>query len=203
MKIINQSVEILTSKESILEQLKICELAGRVCYKSEDSITEDSYKKFLKMIFDRGHHSVLEHCNISVKFITDRGISHEIVRHRIASYSQESTRYCNYSKTKFNNELTFIKPYFESNVPIQEVNWEQSMEFAEASYRIMLRYGAKPEEARSVLPNSLKTELIMTANLREWLHFIKLRGSKQAHPQMRELVNTLKTELVDKGVFIR
>ena len=114
MKIIEPSVEFVTPMSIIpgIVIMKRIEEIGRVCYKSEDKITEDSYKKFIGNIIKRGHESVLEHCSVTMKFICDRGVSHEIVRHRIGSYSQESTRYCNYSNDKFGNEITVIKPCF-------------------------------------------------------------------------------------------
>ncbi|HHV60832.1 MAG TPA: FAD-dependent thymidylate synthase [Clostridiaceae bacterium] len=173
------------------EMLKRIEKAGRTCYKSEDRITDESARKFIKGIIKRGHESVIEHCSITVRVICDRGVSHEIVRHRLASYSQESTRYCNYSQDKFSNEITYIKPCFwdennEENAKKYEV-WKNTMEFIEKKYMELLELGAKPEEARSVLPNSLKTEIVMTMNLREWRHFFKLRTSKASHPQMREI----------------
>lgn len=160
---------------------------GRVCYKSEKKTTTDSSKIFITSILKSGHESVIEHEKVSVKIICDRGISHEIVRHRIASYSQESTRYCNYSKDKFGKELTFIKPFFWKKNDEKYKIWELNMSNIEASYNKLLDLGAKPEEARSLLPNSLKTELIVTMNLREWRHFFRLRTSVRAHPQMREI----------------
>lgn len=173
------------------EILKSIEKAGRVCYKSEDRITEHSAHRFVKMIIDSGHESVIEHCYITVKVICDRGTSHEIVRHRIASYSQESTRYCNYSGEKFSRQVTFIKPYFrdegtEAGKRKFQI-WKDSMEKAEKAYFDLVENGATPEEARSVLPNSLKTELVMTLNLRSWRNFLKLRTSPGAHPQIRRL----------------
>jgi len=134
-----------------------------------------------------GHESVLEHEKISVRVICDRGVSHEIVRHRIASYSQESTRYCNYSKDKFNGELTFIKPCFWNEDDIKYQKWLETMQNVEKIYLELMSYGAMAQEARSILPNSLKTEIIVTMNLREWRHFFKLRTSERAHPQMREI----------------
>jgi thymidylate synthase (FAD) len=142
---------------------------------------------YLKSIIKRGHESVIEHEKITVLFIIDRGVSHEIVRHRIASYSQESTRYCNYSKDRFGNEITVIEPYFfVGNEAYKE--WENACLYAEKCYLSLLANGRSPQEARSVLPNSLKTELVVTYNLREWRHFFKLRCSSNAHPQMRQVV---------------
>lgn len=204
MNIIKAKYEILTpiSKGAILE-LQHIEKIGRICYKSEDRITKDgeSAKKFVKMLIDRGHEAMLEHSCLSVKFIVDRGISHEIVRHRIASFAQESSRYCNYSKDKFGKEITVILPYFfdtgmgTSSNSIVYNDWKISCEKAEEKYFSLLNNGATPQEARSVLPNSLKTELVMTANYREWRSFFKLRTAQAAHPQMREVVIPLLNEL--------
>ena len=166
--------------------LRRIEAAGRVCYKSEDRITESSAERFVKMILKCGHESVLEHEKITARVICDRGVTHEIVRHRIASYSQESTRYCNYGGEKFGG-LTFIKPCFWDEGSALYRLWHEQMASAEASYLNLLGQGAKPEEARAVLPSSLKAELVMTMNLREWRHFFRLRLSPAAHPQMREV----------------
>lgn len=140
-----------------------------------------------KKIIERGHEAVLEHYSITVKFVCDRGVSHEIVRHRLASYCQESTRYCNYNKEDFGCEIAVIKPCYLVEGTKGYSDWKESCEKAENSYFDMLDFGCKPQEARAVLPNSLKTEVMMTANLREWRHFFKLRCSKAAHPQMREV----------------
>lgn len=185
MKIIKPSFQI----EDIdgLELLKKIERAGRTCYKSEDKITEDSAIKFVKNICKSGHESVLEHEKITVRIICDRGVSHEIVRHRIAAYSQESTRYCNYSNDRFGKEITVIEPYFFKEKPEEYKLWKAAMEQTEKIYFALLDAGATPQEARSVLPNSLKTEIVVTYNLREWRHFFKLRTAPAAHPQMREI----------------
>lgn len=186
MRIIEPSVEILSdiNSDAILRNL---ELYGRVCYKSEDRITNDSANRFIQMLIKNGHESVLEHEKITVKFICDRGVSHEIVRHRIASYSQESTRYCNYNKDKFGNELTIIRPCFWNEDQEQYKIWKDTMQKIEDSYNSLISLGTKPEEARSILPNSLKTEIVVTMNMREMRHFLKLRTSLRAHPQMREV----------------
>lgn len=186
MNIIKPSFEILNNINSD-EILKYIEKIGRVCYKSEDKITSESSNNFIKNIVKNGHESVIEHKSISVKIICDRGVTHEIVRHRIASYSQESTRYCNYSSNKFGNELTLIRPYFWSEDSEAYFIWKQTMQEIENNYNKLIKLGVKPEEARSILPNSLKTEIVVTMNLREWRHFFKLRTSKRAHPQMREV----------------
>lgn len=194
MKIINASYRIETPIDG-KQILKRIEKAGRICYKSEDRITDESATAFVRMLIERGHESVLEHESITVRFICDRGISHELVRHRIASFSQESTRYCNYSGNRFGNELTFIKPCFLEEGTGGYKLWKQAMFVAEKEYFELLNWGCTPQEARSVLPNSTKTEIVMTANLREWRHFLKLRTSTAAHPQMRELTVPLLKEL--------
>lgn len=194
MKIINPSHEIMAMPDPAFV-MELIETAGRVCYKSEHKITEDSAENFVKGIIKTGHESVIEHVNITVKFICDRGVSHELVRHRLASYSQESTRYCNYSSDKFGNEITVIKPWFFKQNSIAYSIWLNEMENAESAYNRLLKNGVKPEEARTVLPNSLKTEVVMTANLREWRHVLKLRTSEKAHPQIREIMFPLLNEL--------
>ena len=184
-------------EESIdgLEILRKIERAGRVCYKSEEKITSDSAKKFVHGIIKSGHESVIEHEKITVRFICDRGVSHEIVRHRIASYSQESTRYCNYNASRFGSQLTFIRPFFWKDEPEKFEIWKNIMQSIEDSYIKLIDLGAKPQEARSILPNSLKTEIVVTMNLREWRHFFKLRAGITAHPQMRQIVVPLLNEM--------
>ena len=186
MKIIEPYYEILDELNG-REILKKIERIGRVCYKSEDLITDDSAERFVGNILKRGHESVIEHEKISVKMVCDRGVTHEIVRHRVASYSQESTRYCNYQKDKFGNELTFIKPVFWKENSPEYALWLQTMQNIETQYMQMVALGATAQEARSILPNSLKTELVITMNLREWRHFFRLRTAAAAHPQMREI----------------
>ena len=217
MKIIEPYIE-LEDKIDGQAILKKIERIGRVCYKSESNITDDSAERFVKSILDRGHESVLEHASVSVRVICDRGVSHEIVRHRIASYSQESTRYCNYSKDKFSNEITVIEPcWFKSsiedlnkyaknktyensqNILNEEIEWIDIIQEIENNYFMFLEdENWTPEQARSVLPNSLKTEIVMTMNLREWRHFLKLRCSNKAHPQMREVANMILKEFKDE-----
>ena len=186
MKIIPPSFELLDSLNGAALLQKI-ELAGRVCYKSEAKITPESAAGFVRRILENGHESVLEHEKLTARVVCDRGVSHEIVRHRVASYSQESTRYCNYSLDKFQNELTFIRPFFWNDEPEKFRVWQEAMAAAERGYLKLLELGATPQEARTVLPNSLKTELVMTMDLREWRHFFRLRAAAPAHPQMREL----------------
>jgi len=274
MKIINPSFEILNITPA--NPLELLELAGRVCYKSEDKISEGTALPFVKKILEGHHESVIEHASMTIKFVCDRGVTHELVRHRLCAFSQESTRYCNYNKDKFGNEITVIEPYFwvdeawvqslkmlskrsnsmkdyqtseiisilvsaqtilsKSNKDVcnelmidrstlcnwlnfncfpnahscmlirnwVETNisslleatskerlynvWHAACQRAEISYFALLQMGASPQQARTVLPNSLKTEIVVTANLREWRHVFKLRTSKAAHPQMRELM---------------
>ncbi len=199
MNIVSASYEILTPiSEGGIKELQHIEKVGRVCYKSEDKITEDgeSAKKFVKMLIDKMHEAMIEHSSLSVKFVVDRGVSHELVRHRIASFAQESTRYCNYSKDKFDNSVTFIKPFFFDDVKYQR--WLSAMADAESAYFDLLNSGATPQEARSVLPNSTKTEITITANYREWRSFFKLRTAKAAHPSMREVTIPLLKELKER-----
>lgn len=186
MKVLSPSFEVLDIVDG-LQIIKKIEKAGRVCYKSEEKITEDSCKRFVAQIIRSGHESVLEHEKITVKITCDRGVSHEIVRHRIASYSQESTRYCNYAEDKFKNEICFIRPCFWDEKDSAYLIWKSAMLSAEKTYLDLIALGYSPQEARSVLPNSLKTEIVVTMNLREWRHFFNLRCSTKAHPQMREI----------------
>lgn len=186
MKIIKPYTEILTPLDgaSVLQLIERC---GRVCYKSEDKITDTSAAKFVAGIIKHGHEAVLEHYDITVKFVCDRGISHEIVRHRMASYCQESTRYCNYSKGDFDGEITVIQPFYLVEGTEAWQDWRVACRIAEKTYFDLLDWGCTPQEARAVLPTCLKTEVVMTANLREWRHFFKLRTAQAAHPQMREV----------------
>ena len=204
MKIIKPSYEILTPiSDGGIKELQHIEKIGRVCYKSEDRITDDgeSAKKFVKMLISNGHEAMIEHSSLSVKFVVDRGVSHELVRHRIASFAQESTRYCKYSKDKFGNEITVILPcFFDTGMGILSNSlvyqeWKLACECAEERYFNLLKMGATPQQARTVLPNSLKTEITITANYREWRNFFKLRTAEASHPQMREVTIPLLKEL--------
>lgn len=193
MKIIEPAATIIDeiNADQIMKKLETC---GRVCYKSENKILDGSAETFIRGIIKRGHESVLEHVSISVRFVCDRGVSHEIVRHRLASYSQESTRYCNYMKDDFGSEITVIEPNYLNKETVEYLYWERACQHAESEYFNMLDAGLTAQAARAVLPNSLKTELIMTANLREWRHFFKLRTAPAAHPQMRQVVIPLLAE---------
>lgn len=201
MKIIKPSTTILTDiSDGGIKELQFIEQAARTCYKSENKITEDgeSAKALIKRLISSGHEAMLEHSSLSVKFVVDRGVSHEIVRHRLFSFAQESTRYCNYSKGKFGNKVTFIEPPFWGEDSQEYHFWVMSCKAAEEIYFDLLSNGATPQEARTVLTNSTATELIVTGNYREWRHFFKLRTAEAAHPQMREVTIPLLAELQKK-----
>jgi thymidylate synthase (FAD) len=199
MKIVKQRFEILsplfddgTSDDGLFmgfsHEAKLIEKAGRTAYKSADKITLDSYDKFT--IIKRGDEAVIEFGSMMVKFVTDRGVSHEIVRHRMCSFVQESTRYCNYGTEQFGGELTVVRPSKWDNwTESMRIDWQDSIRVSETRYLNLLRIGSTPQEARSVLPNSLKTEIVVRANFREWRHMFNLRAiSKAAHPDMRSLM---------------
>lgn len=208
MQLVKPSIEFLNMIENPLQAL---ELAGRTCYKSEDKITEDSAEDFVKMPIKRGHEAMIEHASASYKIVCDRGVTHEIVRHRLFSYAQESSRYCNYK-----GGVTFILPCWLPELKEAEVTgrhdkvlaypnidqlygkdmgWLNAMLDAESKYLAMVGNGWSPQQARSVLPNSLKTEIVVTGNLREWRHFFKLRCAKAAHPQMQEVANMVLVDM--------
>lgn len=193
MKIIKAGYEIMDplNGEEILKKI---EKVARVCYKSEGKITAGSAEKMVRALIRSGHEAMLEHFSFSVKFIVDRGVSHELVRHRIASFAQESTRYCNYGHA---GEITVIDPCYWDVASSEYMAWKHSCLTAERRYKELLEDGSTPQEARSVLPNSLKTEVVMTANLREWRHFFKLRAlgtTGKPHPQMVEVALPLLEE---------
>lgn len=193
MKIIKAGYEIMDELDGAAILKKI-ERVARTCYKSEDKITDGSAEKMVRALIKRGHEAMLEHFSFSVKFIVDRGVSHEIVRHRVASFAQESTRYCNYGNQ---GEITVIKPCFWDEASSEYLSWKHGCQTAERRYLELMGYEASPQEARSVLPNSLKTEVVMTANLREWRHFFKLRALGlygKPHPQMVEVALPLLEE---------
>lgn len=227
MNIIKAGYEIMGDINA-KEIYKRIESAGRTCYKSEDKITDESAEKFVRGLIKRGHEAMLEHASMTVKFIVDRGISHELVRHRVASFAQESSRYCNYSSDKFGNEITVIRPCFFDDIPIARrqgimdyfdgilrdlpgedltnhekafVDWYWACEHCESAYFTMLENGCTPQEARDILPTSVKTEVVVTANMREWRHILKLRAAGTTgapHPQMVEVMRPLLEELKEK-----
>ena len=209
MRVISPSAKILTPIDG-LEILKFIEKVGRTCYKSEDKITDESCYRFVKMIIDNGHESVLEHRGFTVEFVNDRGVSHEEVRHRLASFSQESSRYCDYSKGKFDKSVTYIdiqgaKKYDKAVDKLDSKTfdliyseWYEACLDAERHYMKLIELGATPQLARSVLNNSTKTTICITANLREWRTILKQRTSPAAHPQIREVMIPLLEELKSK-----
>ena len=272
MKLIKPSYKIIEQEPGINGVYKMIEYAGRVCYKSEDKITEDSAKPFVDRMIKSGHGAMLEHgtvymfmpigcdkhdyhvawkyhknkyskviirnwhfllnkngyyittnfrvlvengwlddlkyiCDptefhkkrVCVHFIGDRGILAEFTRHRVFSFSAESTRYCNYSKNKFGNEVTFIEPCWSTTEPMRDGFSEFRTALAEAEnhYLFLIENGWTPQQARAVLPNSLKTELVMTGFVSDWKHFFGLRCDSAAHPQARELAIPLKKEFID------
>jgi len=197
MKLIKPYFEIEPFNASLM--MRNIEKAGRTCYKSEDKITNDSADKFVEMLLSKGHESVIEHEKITVRIICDRGVSHELVRHRIASFSQESTRYCNYSKDKYDNEIIFIIPPWlnlkqgkytcSELISTDRDVWLRNMKDSELDYMYLTQvHGWSAQKARSVLPNALKTEIVITANLREWREIFRQRTAPAAHPQMREIM---------------
>lgn len=189
MKIITPSFEFLKPVDG-MAMLRTIENAARTCYKSEDKITDESCLKIVKSLVEHGHHAMLEHASVTVKVICDRGVSNEMVRHRIASFAQESTRYCTYGSDKFDKQITVIKPVFYKEGTRQYNTWKIGCEEAERVYLALLALGSTAQEARSVLPNSLKTEIVITMNLRNWRHFFELRAcgtTGKPHPQMLEI----------------
>jgi len=208
MYLIKPSIEFLWMTE---EPLRVIEKAGRTCYKSESKIAAGSAERFTEKLLANGHEAMIEHASASYKVICDRGVTHEIVRHRLFSYAQESTRYCNYA-----GGVTFVIPcWFDRYSPEGEQKWEThpelgelietpqdawiyAMQYAENRYVSLIQNGWTPQQARTVLPNSLKTEIVITGNLREWRHFFKLRTSKTAHPQMQEVANLLLRDIKTK-----
>lgn len=191
-----ERAQILIPKFNKDKIIKSLERYGRVCYKSEDKFKIDISSNMLKTLVSNNHESVLEHEKLTMLFIIDRGVSHELVRHRIASYSQESTRYCNYSKDKFGNELTFINPIFFNDE--ERKVWEDTLKIIEANYFKLIEQGASPQEARSILPNSLKTEIVVTMNFRSLRNFLRLRAVPSAHPQIKEVAIPLLLYLKEK-----
>jgi len=206
MRLIKPSIKLEWMTPNALD---VIERAGRTCYQSE---SQGEPEKFVNMVMDRGHLSVIEHASMSYRIVCDRGVTHELVRHRLFSYSQESTRYCRYD-----DQVTFIIPPWvridEGDYPTEEqllsfiqslkptdLRWFDAVALAERSYSWLLTNGWSPQQARSVLPNSLKTEIVVTGNFREWQHFFKLRTAETAHPQMREVVSMI---LIDASTRIK
>lgn len=221
MRIIKPYYEILTPIDG-KEILHTIENIARTCYKSHDCVKDGSAEKLVTNLIKNGHEAMLEFYDITVKFVCDRGISHELVRHRTGNYAQESQRYVNYSQDKHGNQLTFIKPLWFENIEegFYDKNYYSQLEVngryvtgleqveneflfhlldVEDLYLTMVRtYHLSPQEVRSVLPNSVKTEINVKNDIRNWRHFFKLRTDKAAHPQMRELTIPLLKELQSK-----
>lgn len=187
MKLIHQTHEILEISKDIPQMI---EKAGRTCYKTENKITSTSAGKFVKMLCDKGHDAMIEFGDMTVRFITNRGVTHELVRHRLCSFAQESTRY-----VRYDGNMEFIWPVWIDEKHQSYREFIDALELAEARYCRLLQLGWRPEQAREVLPNALKTEIVTKANVREWRHIFKLRHSKYAHPQMRALMGPLLAEV--------
>lgn len=186
MKIIEPLVEV--ENFDGLKIMKNIERACRTCYRSEDKITEDSYKNLIKNCVNRGHESVLEHEKITVRLTCDIGVYKDLTRHRIASFSIESTRYCNYGKDKWDNQVKFIKPCNIEGDSELYSNWVGTMDFIEKEYIAMSKNGATPDQMRMILPHSTAAEVTMTANIREWKHIFELRCSKRVHPSVQQVM---------------
>lgn len=187
IKVVDPSVKILTelNYQDVLYRI---ERAGRTCYKSESDFNLASGEKFAEMIIKKGHESVLEHEIISVSFIGSRTMSHQLVRHRLASYSQESQRYCNYNRYE---ELEIVIPRsLERNIPFRTAVMSSYIKYKE-----FIADGIRPEDARAILPNCTKTELVVTMNIRQWRHFFRVRCDKHAQEEIRTLATTLLNEL--------
>ncbi|MDD6837419.1 MAG: FAD-dependent thymidylate synthase [bacterium] len=198
MIIVNQGHEFITplTPERGMQIVKNIEKIARTCYRSEDSIKEGSAEKMVRALIRRGHGAMLEHESVSVRCFTDRAIANEMVRHRMASYAQESTRYCNYAKEKHQCQIKVIPPFEEDKNPQAYQAWLRAVTTAEESYMQMLEFGATPEEARDVLPHSLATEIVITANMREWRHIFNLRTAADAHPKIRQLMKGILVDFV-------
>jgi thymidylate synthase (FAD) len=188
VQILKPSYTIINPKDkaSAIVMCKDIERTARTCYKTEDKITEDSYEAFLRMLLGRTHLAMIEHSMMSVRFICDRGVTHEMVRHRLCAFAQESTRYCNYTKGKFGGHIQIIHP--EGLTEAQYARREDHFWAVQRLYEAEIAEGLSPNIARGVLPTCLKTEIVITANWREWRHIFHMRTPVTAHPQMRELM---------------
>lgn len=186
MKIIEPKIEI--EKVDYNQIMKNLERACRTCYRSEDKITAESHKTLLKNCVNRGHESILEHEKITIRMICDIGVYKDLTRHRHASFSIESTRYCNYGKDKFDNEIKFIEPVnIEKDTDLYK-EWKKSLEEMEKHYLNMTELGATPDQMRMILPHSTAAVVTMTANIREWKHILSLRCTKHAHPAVEQVM---------------
>jgi len=195
MLILKPSYKILSEiSTGAIKELKRIEDAARICYKSEAAINELSYDKFVRGLIARGHDAMLEHSQLSVLFISDRGVANELTRHRVASFAQESTRYCNYA-IEGKTDIAVIKPNFLKENTKEYSDWFFAVSMAETSYKNLIKQGVSPQNARAVLPLCLKTEVVITANYREWRHILMLRTSDKAHPEMQRIMRPLLDEL--------
>lgn len=193
-----QSVELVTTKEELELGVKRIERMGRICYQSQSRATEDSAKDFVKRITKMGHHSVLEHMSISFIFKTDRVVSHQLVRHRLISPSQESQRYCMYRNNKGVSTLECIIPHETSGLSVERI--EPTVRDCYSTYLELLEEkGVKAEDARRVLPSCVKTQIGVTANLREWMHVFEMRLDSHAEPQIRSLMLMARAKLKELG----
>ena len=186
MEIIEPKVEV--EDYDGIKIMKNIERACRTCYRSEGNITEESYKKLLSNCINRGHESVLEHEKITIRMTCDIGVYKDLTRHRFRSFSIESTRYCNYGKDKFDNELKFIKPCNIDGSSELYSNWIGAMDFIEKEYIAMSNNGATPDQLRMILPHSTAAQVTMTANIREWKHILDLRTKSMTHSAIRQLL---------------
>lgn len=218
MRLIKPSYEILTPASQLYRVLVALEIAGRTCYKSEEKIIDGSAEKLIKKLIKSGHHSVLEHESLTVRFIVNRGFTHELVRHRICAYCQESTRYCDYA----DKPMQFVVPpcFYQygivglvianhtqlsdmvNDLHLREhiacIAWMRHMLTCEFAYRQLRQEGLPPQTARGVLPIDLKTEIVHTANMREWRHIFSIRATKAAHPQMSEQMDALLLDMKNR-----
>lgn len=188
MKLIEQDCG-LVRPQSYQEILEKVEMMGRLCYKSEDKIKDGSAEKFITGIIKSGHESVIEHASMTMRFVTNRAMTHQIVRHRLCNFSQESQRYCNYANDKFNSEVTFIKPlWYDGLEPGSKEIVNNMFKDAEENYKALVDAGFAAEQARDILPNACKTEIGVTANMREWRHIFKVRCLGHADPMIKDLM---------------
>ncbi|MHA1733816.1 MAG: FAD-dependent thymidylate synthase [Promethearchaeota archaeon] len=206
VRVVEPSFEVLYPRPLDGNQiLELVEIAGRTCYKSEGRISEGSAAKFVKMIVGRGHESVIEHATVTVKIVTSRGVTHELVRHRLAAYSQESTRYIAYDSEAQEREVKVVRPYWwdEGGTDPEKLRgarwaWAEQVVSAERGYKRMRRLGFPPQAARGLLPIDVKTEIVATYNLREWRHVFKLRTSPAAHPDIRKVMGAILEHFKEK-----
>ncbi len=178
---------VIVEKFDGVQVMKRIERACRTCYRSEGKITDDSYKNLIKNCINRGHESVLEHEKVTVRIYNDIGSYKDLTRHRFASFSVESTRYCSYDKDKYGNEISFMDPVYIEDEKVYEV-WKKTMQDIENSYLEMKKLGATTDMCRNILPHSTAAEYTMTANIREWKHIFELRANNHVHPAIRQVM---------------